>query len=154
MYSKSIKIAFHWHFGRSHFCARTFKKSQISFKIVQNWPFSVRTLNLVLKRFTIGPIMHKSAIKHENIGFRDVFYPLSTRYNGIFSAWVGDFDCGILAWRVGVDCRASDGRLTGATLIGSIHRDWKLFDNQDKDEVIDFLLTSMNIDGVLGAVQN
>ena len=32
--------------------------------------FSVRTLNFVLIRPVIGPIMHKNAIKHKNIGFK------------------------------------------------------------------------------------
>ena len=60
---------------------------------VKNLHFSVRTLNFVLKRPVIGPIMHKNEIKHENIRFRGVFGaegaenfffdPLSTRYNGI-----------------------------------------------------------------------
>ena len=45
---------------------------------IQNQHFRVRTLNFVLKGFTIGPIMHKNAMKHENIGFRGVriFLPL------------------------------------------------------------------------------
>ena len=40
---------------------------------VNNLHFSVRTLNFVLKRSVIGPIMHKNAMKHENIGFRRGF---------------------------------------------------------------------------------
>ena len=40
---------------------------------VKNLHFSVRTLNFVLKGHVIGPIMHKNAIKHENIGFRAGF---------------------------------------------------------------------------------
>ena len=40
---------------------------------VKNLHFSVQTLNFVLKRSVIGLIMHKNAIKHENIGFRGVF---------------------------------------------------------------------------------
>ena len=72
---------------------------------VKNQHFSVRTLNFVLKRSTIGPIMHKNATKHENIGCIGVgaigaeifFDPLSTRYNGIFRPKRGGVGCGILA---------------------------------------------------------
>ena len=38
--------------------------------IVQNRHFGVRTLNLGPKMATIGPIMHKNVIKHENTGFK------------------------------------------------------------------------------------
>ena len=40
---------------------------------VQNQHFSVRTLNFVLERSTIGPIMHNKAMKHENIRLRVFF---------------------------------------------------------------------------------
>ena len=61
-------------FQTDPFLCPNVKKSQIFFcSDVQNQYFSVRTLNFVLKRSTIGPIMHKNAIKHEKIGFWDVF---------------------------------------------------------------------------------
>ena len=43
---------------------------------VKNQHFSARTLGFVLKRSTIGLIIHKNAIKHENIGTDKFFRPL------------------------------------------------------------------------------
>ena len=60
---------------------------------IQNQQFSVGTLNFVLKGSTIGPMMHRNAIKHENIVFREgsapkvpkKVYSLSTRYSGFWT---------------------------------------------------------------------
>ena len=68
MFQRRTKIAYPGHFGRTHFCARMFEKSQIFFPDVQNEYFSARTVDFVQKWATIEPIMHKKAIKHENIG--------------------------------------------------------------------------------------
>ena len=72
---------------------------------VHNQHFRVRALNFVLKRSTIGPITHKNARKHKNIGFRVFSAPkknfdaLSTRYNGtFFKPEGGGVDSRVLAW--------------------------------------------------------
>ena len=65
MYSKSTKIAFQWHFGRTHFCVRTLKKSQIfarTFKINISASGRKTPLNPIFSCFIaflciIGPIV-------------------------------------------------------------------------------------------------
>ena len=67
MYIKCSEIKFQGYFGRTHFCVRTLEKFQtFEFRTdVQNQHFSVRMLYFVLKMSTIGQIMHRNAIKHE-----------------------------------------------------------------------------------------
>ena len=72
MHQKSIKIAFQAHFGGTHFCVWTFENLKLLPPSSKS-TFHRLDAHFFLKRATIGQIMHKNAMKYENIMSRGVF---------------------------------------------------------------------------------
>ena len=99
--------------------------------------FSVRTHNFVLKRSTVGLIMHKNSIRYENIRFwgifrhrrgQKIFDSVSSRYNGCF--WPGGIVSIAGIWAEGGGSRLQGFRPTSGLCILASQDGW----NQTNDQ--------------------